>query len=638
MSNILEKYFSSYEDSEMYYNRLDYRNFNIEEMNKKYQIVGLQYRGGKDYINFESTVFEELAEKEKILSVSFAGGSIVYILLERDSEFLWDEFFKDEKYEDFSKVDVYIKESYKNIDEEKWKIDLAFNLLLNALAETGKDSSNLNGQLYIYAGRAKKLKEQIIMMNYFVKNGLLIREQQSFVPVKYSRKKDKEVKSNSQVKSGKEVKRYIIKRGKNNSRILIKHYRGTELKEGEKVYIKKSESRHLMRYDHLTCDEKHKLSRTDLLHDLIYDFDYKYKGIAKIEFDKVPVKTTDLEKYFDDDVKNKKMEEYRSLGTINMVTADDVDCDSEKLSLIHQIMENAGLDVKVSDSLNKEQVNITVIHDKDYYKNSKEDDIKFKIPEDVITQSITVENIEKSSEMELDSIVKRVLSELVIKNGLKYKKIKDWEFGNCEIYLGIRNKKAIKKPVHCLMKIDYNGYFEIIDDPNLIGSEFTKYINSKRFVKRNGEYKNGSVCIVKKDGNINEIAHTDYVPIIDKELKEELDSLSNKRRTLKKEYRMDKRVYPHIGKSIMMLDGLIHYTIGLDSSPKPNVKSSNNIYKVEPLKDENDVVTEFIPEIIDMLKDYHVRSDSTESVRPYPFKYLIEHIRINNPGVEISIV
>lgn len=628
MSNILEKYFSSYKDSEMYYNRLDYSNFNVEEMNRKYQIVGLQYRGGKDYINFESTIFEDLSEKEKILSVSFAGGSIVYILVERESDFLWDEFFRDEKYEDFSKVDVYIKESYKNTDGEKWKIDLAFNLLLNALAETGKTFSNLNGQLYIYAGRAKKLKEQKIMMKYFVKNGLLIREQQSFVPVKHVR--NKEEKS----------KKYIIKNGKNNSRILIKHYLGTEIKDGEEVYLKKSEGRHLMRYDYLTCDEKHKLSRTDLLHGLIEDFDYKYEGLAKIEFKKIPVKTTDIEKYFDKDIKKKKIEEYKSLGTLNIVISKDVAPKSKKISLICNIIEELGLNVKMSTSLNKELVNIAVIHDKEYYKNNKKDDIKLKMPDDVIIQSITIEKIEESSQAELDSIVKRVLSELLIKKGLKQKIIRGWEFGSCEIYLGIRNKKEIKEESHTehvLMKIEPNGEFEITDDPNLIGTEFTKYINSKRFKKSDGKFKNGSVCIVKKDGNINEIVHTDYIPIIDKKLKEDLDDISKKRRSLKKEYRMDKKVYPHIGKSVMILDDLIHYTIGLDSNPKPNVKSSNNIYKVEPLKNEDDEVTEFIPEIIDMLKDYHIRSDSTETVRPYPFKYLLEYIRIKNVGAEIQL-
>ncbi len=56
------------------------------------------------------------------------------------------------------------------------------------------------------------------------------------------------------------------------------------------------------------------------------------------------------------------------------------------------------------------------------------------------------------------------------------------------------------------------------------------------------------------------------------------------------------------------------------------------LYGEENEKGEN---SKFICEILDMLRSPFVRSDNTESVRPYLFKYLLEFARIENPGVNL---
>ena len=636
MKRLNSEYFEKYRDSEMLYNKIDYTNFNIDKFNGKYSIVELLYTPNEDddkkYIDFESEIFGELNKEGDFLSVSFAGGRRVYLLMYKDNNFDWSDFLEREEYEKFSKKNIYISELTKNNEDEKWKLDIAYNLLLNALPGDSEKLNklkekvfNINGKLYVYA---KKIGQQIITMNYFVRDGLFIREQQSFVPEKHGKNK--------------ENKRYIMADGDNDTVIIQRKYGKNNIINGKKgkLYVKGSFGKKDIKYDHLYLNEKKDISKVELLHNLIEDFNYKYNKfdeIAKLEFIKLPVKIMDIDNLLK--IESEKLEDFKEIGKINLLIADDVKIENSKINEIVELIKTDGISVELSDEFDKKGKNMIIIHDKSYYEDSDTEDIKLEFPRDAVTQAITIENLNKK---ELKNIIRKSLSEIVIKDGLNKRRIKKWKFGDVEFYLGIRNKTELGEiPKHILMKIKSDGSFYIIEDGEQIGIKYTKYINSEEFKKKNGEYKDGNVCIVCKNGNINQIVHTNYIPILDKETKEkhikESKDAKIKTRTRNKVYKHNKLAFPYIGKSVMVIDNAIHYTVGLDDNPKISTPTINNIYKIKQLLNYEDEESKLIPEILDMLKYEHIRENSTESVRPFPFKYMMEYIRINNPGKNIYL-
>lgn len=657
----MNSYFSSWGTSNMYISRLDYSNFNIDAFNEKYRIVGLTYSDDKSYFNFGSTIFDELTEVVNVLSVSYIQGKTVFMLLEKDAEFDWNYLREKEEYEKLSMEEFTLSEADKvkvnTTEVTKGKtismLDAALNLMLGGLSrrkrvcslETGEEiscESNVNGKLHIYAGATTRGKgkepTQFATMVYTAKAGVFARSTVSF---------HKLTKYNKDYFKGKP--KYYIESGENNSKVVLKPYLHKEIKD-KALYVRASNKKSSILYDNRYVARDHKKTRTEILHQLLDDFEMEYGDIWTIEFRKYPVWTKPIEKGYDDKVKEEIRKEFRSLGPVNLVIAEDVRADygDENLEMVDSnvnlkvfisFLEELAESVEISDVFNPEKVNIAVIHDKEYYERTKKEDVKKKIPKDIICQSVTIENIEENLK-DLNHIAAKLLSELIIKAGLKKQTFENWTFGKCKIYLGIRDKINLgPEPEHCLMTVDDDGHFEIEDDPEKIGAFYTNFISSEDFEKKDS-YKNGNICIVEKDGNVNGIMHTDLVPIIDKSGKEELDDLSrktNKTRTIKEEYRTNKELYPYVGKIAFLMDDCLLYSIGSHDGPRPEVGTVNNIYRVTCYDNENGQPSDFIPEILDLTKNYFVRSNNTESVRPYPYKYLMEHLRIKTQATGIRL-
>ena len=91
-------------------------------------VVSCGYNGIKNFIDFEARILGDLAEKKRILSVSFIGGKRIYLLMEKENKFDFEEFLSKEEYETYSREKVYItEEDKKGVETEK--IDIIYNLL-----------------------------------------------------------------------------------------------------------------------------------------------------------------------------------------------------------------------------------------------------------------------------------------------------------------------------------------------------------------------------------------------------------------------------------------------------------------------------------------------------------------------------
>ena len=168
-----------------------------------------------------------------------------------------------------------------------------------------------------------------------------------------------------------------------------------------------------------------------------------------------------------------------------------------------------------------------------------------------------------------------------------------------------------------------DGTFDITLDPEKIDLyKYRKYLSKK----------DKCICIVSKGDKCNMIEHTDYLPIVDYDKIKELEQRSIEKgnattRVKDESAKKDGFTHPYFGKSVMVIDDELHYCVG-ESDLQYFQKKMCNIYRLKVLDD-----SDYIYEILDMLEDPHVRSNLSESVRPYPFKYMMEYIRLYNPGV-----
>lgn len=637
---MLEKYFPQYKESSMYYNAIDYSAFDIDKFNEKYKVICIAYIGDKKTLDMGHAILEDLAEQDRIVSVSYILGKRVYLLMEKNSNFDVAAFCRKEKYDEFE-VDTSFQIDKISVKKAPWKLDVAFNLLLNALPnicklEFSEGVSNLNGSLYMYA-RADKIGKgnarKIGTIKYFVRNGLLCYQLQSFIPLKYSRKKDK-------IKT-----LYVLKNGNNNTKKIFKTYIGKERKTEDELYVKEAIGVFRLDYDYRTIKHKRN-SRIDLFHDLVDNFNYYFEDFAKLKFKRLSARFKQLAKL--EAVKETKAIEWKCLEKVNIVFAKDmkgISAVSKGVAEFIKVLETLGVKVDIVEDFSFTEANIAIIHDKEFYAepiNKDKEDLKHNFPVEAVIQSVTINSLLNYAKKKngIINLAKKILSEIVIKTELRDRKFWTWEFGECEFYLGMRNKKELGPiPKHVLMKVSENGTFVITDDIDDISDDYTEQINSSSFEKNRG-FSDGNVCIVYKNGNMNAIEHTDYIPIMDRDKKmwvnEETKKLNQPTRTYKGEFKNDKEAYPYLGKIVMYIDDVLHYTVGGANNPKQTVDAINNIYKIQQLdvKRENGeiVKSSLIPEILDMLENYHVRSNSTESVRPYPFKHLMEYVRLHNPG------
>lgn len=603
MNNIFSDNFSDYMDSEILYNRLDFSGLDIEAFNNKYEIKELKYNGDDYWAHFESGILDDIAEKSKVKSVRYNRGKCVYILMEKDSDFNFDNLFNDEKFEKYSFKDFHINEEDK-YNKEPWKISIVYNLMLNTLARTADKTVNYSGQLFQCVSQKKS---EIIGFVYAVRDGIMTYQQQTFT--KYNEN------------CGADKAAYRIVSGTNGTKLFRREY-----KDLSECYVRGSHKVNRMKYDNLYVDRTN--TKVDFFNKIFSAFNYAFKGIAEIKFLKLPVKYKPIESVAS--TKNMKLKDFEELGTINFMVMNDINPNVKSISTLKETLVDAGVKLEYNNEFNRSMPNIVVIHNKQYYDEEKIEDVKKSFPKEYIIQSVTIETLEDmKADKSINAIAFKMLSELIIKRDLMNNFIPEWKYGPFEFYLGIRNRTSLgDEAKHVLMRIDDRGNFNIIDDPVEIGSNFTKYINGTKFKKNNKYFKNGNVCIVKKDNNMNSIYHTDYFPLMDYEQKCMLDEIANRTRSKAADYKHNKLLYPYVGKILMDIDGKVNYAIGLADNFQPSVANNSNIYCIDPINNEENS-SDFIVEIPELLESIHVRGNSTESVWPFPFKYLMEYIRIH---------
>lgn len=613
---MIEKLNDNYYDSEMLINEIVNSSLDLDIFNEKYEIYTLKYIGNDIWIDFNAKFFDRLDNEKIVEAVNFMGGKkTVNILMKKGNKININNILSQEEQKDYKIEPFFVEELDKQLCVDK--MDVVYGLLFNNLPkcqENNKNFSNTKGQLYLYipVNRKKIAEGQYIAMNIKVKNGLVLREQVSFF----------EFDENN--KMHKNRAKYSLEEGPKNT-ILIKAYEGKGV-----AYIRRGNinKKVLIPIDNLIMNNDD-YTKMQMYNELSDAFNYVYKDFVKLEYRKVPIKRMLIENY--EKVKNKKKEEIKKLENVYYVkleTPNDEESKNEK------VFEKELLELypklKYRDNIVEDALNIVLIRDKDYYEANNLRDIKLDLPKNEVIQCATLDTIKSKRIDAFNPYVLHIYNELFVKSELHKHFIERWNSGEMEFYIGI--KKKIEKEYeefHCLMHIFEDGTFKITSDIDEIDKDsYRKYLNDFKF--------SGEVCIVKKGDNYNRIYHTDYMPMFDVEKVKELIEYSkatNNKVTRKKDKKskLNGLLYPYLGKSIMEIDGKLHYCVGKDNVIYKQMQMCN-IYRVDPVGK-----SEVIYEIFDLLDDIHVRGNSAGSVRPYPFKYIMEYIRINNPGIWFTL-
>lgn len=657
-------------------NEINFNLLNIKEFNNKYKIYRIQYSRITDnderkyyYKNIIPKISSKLFKNKDIVSIAFDNRLSVYVLLESNTNFDWDKLFDEidssdknsNKFSykkisiDLSDIDVKDKMQYldrkreasckqnKSISaaekDSRGKLDIVYRLLFNALAKSRTETTILDGQLYIYIYLKNERDLDVIRtLNVSVKDELL-----KFKVVTFSlfdRSKP------FLIEKYKNKQKYFVRLGQHDTIKIEPCFNWSETDED--VYVMTSDKKATVNFDNLKLNHPNETTKLDILINLIDDFNREYEGIVKLDFMDREAMYQRIEAATSKKTHNKLNKDHKILNKVNVFLSDAIDENSDRLEKFLEILYdyNSELDISISNKVDISCPNICIIHDAEYYSKNKLPDIKNSFAKDLLHQCITIEALEKKDVNKnrtytyLNAILRKCLSELLIKREVYNRFIDNWKFGACKFYLGLKitkdnnSDKKEYESIHCMMNIDAAGNFSITEDKKEIGERYTNYLTTLKDA--------GNICLVEKDGNLNEIEHTEYLIMPKKEKIDSLisesmsDGIKYKHKTNK--YFKEKNYYPYVDKIVFIINDYFYYTIGY---PRGDVNTTvfnlNNSYRINPLPDGNGDDSEIILDILGMLKNYHIRGNNTESVRPYPFKHILEYLRMKHPDIKEKI-
>ena len=368
-------------------------------------------------------------------------------------------------------------------------------------------------------------------------------------------------------------------------------------------------------------------SKMGILTKVILQFNEKYSGLAKIDFEQQAIESSiEYSSGREKRLLNERISNLLSkqkVLLIDMVKNEKSERQCEQI--ISVFKSNFGITVKQGSKLSKDAYNIRLIHDDDYYGTN------FADPHDENLSAYTVQHIttdnfdENGSDTYIRAIAFNVAEELIIKEDLKNKTISivDWpEYGfEKDLTFGLEHdvlsEYGQKNRLFFFITIKSNGSFEIYQQENDLfsTSEYHKYV--KLFTSSVDDSVKG---IIKHGENINIIHETGLHTLPDIfGLKEELSRGNNK---LKNKVARDNYLSALLDVKTFHKNDELYYFVGEIGAGINSTLSGVPIRKIEV--DEDSEL--FFDKLLPLMGVTFVRNGQL-TVVPFPFKYLREYIK-----------
>lgn len=434
-------------------------NFNKGKIQEDFDIYKLSNKK-EDF--FKANILDLPQEEFMARSVVYTYGSACYVMFDKNT--VDKDIFKNainQKSLDTTveKVDLIIDDIYPNILAR-----LLFNLLYSR--DKGIKYNNISGKLYYMNRKWMKKREGFF---YCIEVEL-----------------DKDMYIKLSVKTFSKLKLHNPKDIKNKSRYIIDPKDGLlkrKLKSDNLdeylIYIQKSLKSQKNTIDFLKIGSIKKFSKCKL-----YILD-KFMNDVRYELnDYITIENGGYENYNsiiynkNDNIENK---DYLSLlNNKDLIIEDLVSTDKSK-KLVNDIISILEKNYKIKAKkgiLDRNNFNLRIINEKDYYEKNNLEDPHNNIDRDIIVQHMTVESFDldnvsekNESKNKLDISIGNVLQELIVKENIINNRITlvDWKkYGyNLPWTFVMRKKldagddKKDDKYIYCKMKIFEDGKFDI---------------------------------------------------------------------------------------------------------------------------------------------------------------------------------
>ena len=354
-------------------------------------------------------------------------------------------------------------------------------------------------------------------------------------------------------------------------------------------------------------------------------FNNKYEGMAKMDFERISFDSFEPHQNKNKELKNRvqKIISKKQVQIVDLVQ--DVDSEDCCANLQSALKIGYNIDVCRSAEINKDCLNICVLHDQEWYGEHDVDDPYYR-RKNMPIQHITLEAISNSSMHAANVIV----NEIIIKQDIFEKKITidDWNARGykedlCFVMISEEDEELLIK-----MYIRPDGTFDISSCKRTetydVVNPFYVFGSREEEKEMKGE-DNLYGVIVSNRGDMNKIYDTEIFTIpendmIYSQLKKNMKGGANVR---KKEFK-EKNLMACLDINYYECDRYAKYCVGaffhdLDSS----IPSACHVRAVVP----HDKSKIFFKDIMQLMHVSFVRYNRM-SILPYPFKYLREYSKM----------
>ncbi len=364
--------------------------------------------------------------------------------------------------------------------------------------------------------------------------------------------------------------------------------------------------------------ERFNQSKMGILTLIINTFNENFASIANINFGDVSqYESLDYTRTVANENKNTIS---NLLTDMSIKIVDCIDDEYSKIfcdEIMQLLLDKYDIKAKCGKRIDKECLNIRVIHNAAYYTNCEDE---YRIFDDIAVQHITFEDFCECSEFAISTVI----HELLIKNDLKNKHISlfDWQSLKFDetIDFGIEYSTE-NKTKYYFMSIHPDGNFDISEQTlNLFETnQYNQCVEIFENAKINSEIIHG--IIRDKDGNVNIIKDTGWFTIPEIfALKGELSSGNTKLRGKEKR---EELLSSCLDIKMFEANDMQYYFVGtIGNGMRWLINRAANIRRIEPFEDSDLMLKKLLP----LMNVTFVRNGQL-TITPFPFKYLREYVK-----------
>lgn len=394
-----------------------------------------------------------------------------------------------------------------------------------------------------------------------------------------------------------------------------------ESKEDEFIQRQKFHNKYNIPFLNIGKDkETFENSKMGVVFDVIQRFNTKFDGLASLDFDEIGAYKS-LERTRscineDKSIKTAALEgkKIRVIDLVNDESADFCAKTQEIVESLSGIMPSIGT-TKIKDGLN-----ICVVLEPEKYKDAED---PYSKSYDATVQHITMGGDFKNKSAQLKS----VLNELVIKHDVRNKKLSlyDWSKTGLlnDVSFGMKFDldDECEKQIYCFVTIHPDGTLEFVKKDPTDLFDYDNYTKCTEIFSGSND-----VCgvVMNHDGKINVIRNTGWftIPEVIKIHDEyELDRVHEFRSKIGREEFLSGIT------DIKMFEknGGLYYFVGIVGlGMQSTVANAANIRRIESYDD----APLFFEQLLPLMNVDFVHNERL-TVRPFPFKYLAEWVRMN---------